>query len=132
MRHLARWSGWLFLGCVAVTTALVTACSDPGREGSAAVVDGGDRRSGRQVIIEQGCASCHTIPGIPNARAYVGPPLEAWSRRSFIAGTLPNSEANLRRFLADPQQVRPGSAMPDLELRPSEIADIVAYLFSLD
>jgi cytochrome c1 len=34
--------------------------------------------------------------------------------------------------LRDPQQVRPGSAMPDLHLQESEVADIVTYLFTLD
>lgn len=125
----AAWRiGWWF----AVALVAGAACGSADRPGTAAVVDGGDLRSGRQVIIDQGCGSCHSIPGIPNARSYVGPPLEAWSRRSFIAGTLPNSEANLRSWLEDPQQVRPGSAMPDLGLEPTQIADIVAYLFSLD
>ena len=102
------------------------------RAESPALAEGGAPAQGREAIIAVGCGSCHRIPGIPNAEALVGPPLDSWSRRSFIAGTLPNSQANLGRWLDDPQEVRPGSAMPDLDLTPEQVTDIVAYLFTLD
>jgi cytochrome c len=119
----------LALGVVATLTGL--GCGS-GTDRSSALATRGDPAVGRDVASERGCAACHRIPGVRGAAAFVGPPLDAWSRRSFIAGTLPNSAANLERWLADPQAVRPGSAMPDLELTESEIDDLVALLFSLD
>lgn len=92
----------------------------------------GDQGAGRAAIIQHGCGSCHRVPGIPNAVALVGPPLDSWSQRSFIAGTLPNTVDNMVRWLDDPQAVRPGSAMPRLDLDERELIDITAYLFSLD
>ena len=105
---------------------------DSPRAESPALASAGSPAAGRDAIVVHGCGSCHRIPGIPNANSLVGPPLDSWSGRSFIAGTLPNSQENLQRWLADPQEVRPGSAMPDLDLSDDEIADITAYLFTLD
>jgi cytochrome c2 len=104
----------------------------PSRASSEALAVSGDADRGRVTITESGCGSCHRIPGIVNADSYVGPPLDAWSRRSFIAGTLVNRPDELARWLRDPQAIRPGSAMPDLELDEREIADVVEYLYTLD
>ncbi len=123
------------LALVACALVLIgSACAtgaDP-RPQSPALVAGGSPDAGREAIVEAGCGSCHRIAGVPNAHAMVGPPLDAWSRRAFIAGTLPNSETNLAAWIADPQAIRPGSAMPTLDLTDQEVRDIVAYLFSLD
>jgi cytochrome c len=121
------------LAVIASAGLTTTSCAGSGeRTDSAALAAGADRNTGRSVIIDVGCGSCHRIPGIPNAHALVGPPLDSWARRSFIAGTLPNDPVNLGRFLENPRRIRPGSAMPDLGLDEREIAHIVAYLFSLD
>lgn len=122
------------IGARAILAVVVIALSgcDTDVDRSAAIVEQGDPEAGRKTARDVGCAACHRIPGGSGPDAFVGPPLDAWSRRSFIAGTLPNNAANLERWLADPQAIRPGSAMPDLDLTESEIDDIVAFLFSLD
>jgi cytochrome c2 len=104
----------------------------PDRARSEALAARGDADRGRVTITESGCGSCHRIPGIVTADSYVGPPLDAWSRRSFIAGTLVNRPDELARWLRDPQAIRPGSGMPDLDLDERQIADIVEYLYTLD
>jgi cytochrome c2 len=102
------------------------------RSSSQALSVSGDANRGRATIAQAGCGSCHRIAGVDNADSYVGPPLDAWSRRSFIAGTLVNRPDELARWLRDPQAIRPGSGMPDLGLDDRQIADIVEYLFTLD
>lgn len=124
--HRAIVAAGLVVGAVALPGC------DADVDRSAALVRQGDPEGGREAVRDLGCTSCHRVPGGSGPDAFVGPPLDAWSRRSFIAGTLPNNAANLERWLLDPQSVRPGSAMPTLELTESEIADIVAFLFSLD
>lgn len=84
------------------------------------------------VIIERhACGSCHVIPGVPNARGMVGPPLSHIGSRRMIAGVMPNSRDNLIRFLQSPQSVVPGGAMPDLHLTEAEASHVAAYLSSL-
>lgn len=116
---------------IGATALVATGCvADVDR--SAALVQQGEPEAGREVMRDVGCMACHRVPGSSGPDAFVGPPLDAWSRRSFIAGTLPNNETNLERWILDPQAIRPGTAMPTIELTQSQIDDIVAFLFSLD
>lgn len=112
---------------VAGVVALLAACSSE----PASPVGGGDPGRGRRLIRANGCGSCHTIPGIPNAEGLVGPPLLKFGSRSYIAGRLPNNPENLRRWIEDPQAVEPGNAMPDLGISALDARDIAAYLLSL-
>lgn len=93
-------------------------------------VDGNPVR-GKQLIQSFGCGSCHTIPGIRTARGVVGPPLMFFSRRTMIAGELPNSPQNLVRWIENPAAVEPKTAMPDLGLTDEQAHDIAAYLYTL-
>jgi putative membrane protein len=122
---------WLML---MVLVPLLSACKR-GSEmspGEAARVTGGDPRLGAVALREYGCAACHTIPGIPGARANVGPSLAGVSGRLYIAGVLTNSPANLTRWIMDPQQVDSLTAMPDVGLTQADARNIVAYLYTLD
>lgn len=87
---------------------------------------------GKSAVVEYGCGSCHSIPGIRQANSYVAPPLLNWARRSFIAGEVPNNGENLARWIEDPQEVRPGTAMPDLGVTPADARAIAAYLLTLE
>ena len=86
---------------------------------------------GAEHIQFYGCASCHTIPGIPGARGRVGPPLDGIGSRTYIAGVLPNSPNNLSRWIQHPHQVHPGTAMPEMGVTPSDAAEITRYLEDL-
>jgi cytochrome c2 len=92
---------------------------------------GGDAHRGAAVIEQYGCGSCHTIPGVRNAKGLVGPPLLWWSRRTFIAGELPNTPENLVRWVRAPQSVEPHTAMPTLGLSDRQARDVAAYLYTL-
>lgn len=91
----------------------------------------GDPQAGKRLIVNYGCGSCHTIPGIYTARGVVGPPLFFFGRRTMIAGELPNSPDNLVRWLRNPPAVEPGTAMPNLGLSDQQAQDIAAYLYTL-
>jgi cytochrome c1 len=85
--------------------------------------------AGRQLLASYGCGSCHTIPGIPGADAKAAPPLDRFYERSYIAGRLPNTEANLAQWIQNPQQIDPGNAMPDLGVTQEQAQAMVAYLY---
>jgi cytochrome c len=94
-------------------------------------VPGGNVVAGEQAIVKYGCGACHTIPGIRGADTYVGPLLTGYSRRHYIAGTLPNTYENLILWLQNPQAVEPGTVMPNLGVTEIEARDIAAYLYTL-
>lgn len=106
-------------------------CHGGGPRADHVPVAGGDADRGRSVIRQAGCGTCHTIPDIAGADGMVGPPLTAWSRRSYIAGSRPNSPENLVEWILDPSAVEPGTAMPDLELERQQAVDVAAYLYTL-
>ena len=93
---------------------------------------GGDASRGQVTIGRLGCGSCHEIPGVPDAHGLTGPPLTRFARRTMVAGLLPNTPANLVRWLRDPQGVLPGNAMPQADLSEAQARDIAAYLYTLD
>ena len=108
--------------------AALVAC---GSENASPHVPGGSAGRGAAVMGESGCGGCHTIPGVTGASGMVGPPLNAWSRRSYIAGNLPNTPENLIRWVMDPHEVEPGTAMPDVGLEEQQARDVAAYLYTL-
>ncbi|MBA3895697.1 MAG: c-type cytochrome [Sphingomonadaceae bacterium] len=91
-----------------------------------------DREAGAIWISRSGCGSCHQIPGIMHANGLVGPPLIHFSKRTIIAGYLPNTRDNLTHWIQHPQQFAPGNAMPDAGLTDQQAHDIVAYLYGLE
>lgn len=127
-----RYRGLLF-GAVAVAlSVVVAACETSVPAALSTVAVEGNPELGRQATKSYGCGSCHTIPGVDGADALVGPPLVNFSKRSFIAGQLPNTPENLARWVRDPQGVEPGTAMPSLGVTAEEARNIAAYLESLE
>ncbi|SCF06718.1 Cytochrome c [Micromonospora coriariae] len=125
-RLWALGAALMILPMVAVTACASTAPPPPPESRN------GRPDRGAELIAQYGCGSCHTIPGINRADGLVGPPLTRFGARSYIAGQLPNNADNLRRWIADPQAVEPGTAMPNLGISAIDAQDIAAYLYTLD
>jgi cytochrome c len=99
---------------------------------SAAVrATGGVPQQGKDKIRYYGCGSCHTIPGIQEAKGKVGPPLNDFAVRTYIAGELPNSPDNLRHWIRNPHSVEQHTAMPEMGVSEKDSKDIAAYLYTL-
>jgi cytochrome c len=93
------------------------------------LVPGGSADRGRELISSYGCGACHVIGGIQTARGHVGPPLTNFRAKGSIAGVLPNTPPNVERWIQHPQQVHPGTIMPNLGVTPRNATDIAAYLY---
>jgi len=90
----------------------------------------GDPARGRVLVSAYGCTSCHAIPNQAPEGA-VGPPLRWMGRRSYIAGRFPNEEIWMTLWLEHPQAVKPGTAMPDLNVGRRDALDMASYLATL-
>ena len=86
---------------------------------------------GAKLFQQQACSGCHTIRGTP-AHGDVGPDLTHFASRSTIASlTIPDTPAEVRTWIAHPQQVKPGNLMPDLELSNADWNELARYLETL-
>jgi cytochrome c2 len=97
----------------------------------ATVIDG-DPERGRREMAQLQCGACHVIPGIRAARGSVGPPLEGFARRVYLAGKWPNRFRYLEPWLRDPPAMAPLTAMPALVDNEQSARDIAAYLYTLE
>lgn len=91
----------------------------------------GDAEAGRSIIAQVECGVCHSIPGVTGARGIVGPPLEEFGRRQFIAGFLPNQPGLLARWVREAPSLVPETGMPDMPLSEDQARDVAAYLYTL-
>ena len=88
-------------------------------------------RAGRDVFLATACINCHTIKGT-QAMGTFGPDLtHLMSRETLGAGTVPNTAEKLRAWVRDPQTIKEGCNMPNMQLTDDELNQIVAYLFTL-
>jgi len=102
------------------------------RDSDASVgLPGASAERGRQALAAMGCAACHTISGVRGANGKVGPPLDGIAERTMIAGEIPNTPANMIRWIQNPQAIEPGTAMPSLGVSEPMARDIAAYLYTL-
>jgi len=77
------------------------------------------------------CSVCHTVRGTI-AAGTLGPDLTHLMSRGMIAsGTLPNNTGNLNGWVANAQELKPGSLMPRMDLSPQDLHAVVTYLQTL-
>lgn len=86
---------------------------------------------GKQLFETKTCTNCHAINGT-DFKENIGPNLTHFaSRKRFLADMKVNNEDNLRAWLTNPQDVKPGVKMPNFILSESEINALVAYINNL-
>jgi cytochrome c oxidase subunit 2 len=90
-----------------------------------------DEFEGREVFLSETCAGCHTVRGT-EASGTVGPDLTHVAGRETIAsGILPNTRADLSRWILHPQAIKPGTTMPPTSLDERELSALLDYLEAL-
>jgi cytochrome c oxidase subunit 2 len=88
-------------------------------------------QQGMAVFMNKPCVMCHAISGT-DAGSRFGPDLShLTSRSSLAAGRLPMSRANLRDWIRNPQDHKPGANMPRVDLTNEELDAVTAYLWEL-
>jgi cytochrome c oxidase subunit 2 len=97
----------------------------------AAATPTGEAAKGLALFLKMSCVNCHAIHGAgPDAR--VGPDLTHFaSRKQFGSGIADNTPENLRSWLLNPQNVKPGVKMPDFKFTDEQVSELVAYFETL-
>jgi cytochrome c2 len=113
--------GFVILG-MCILSAIVVGCAHNDLQSSVR------QQPVSAMIVQYGCQTCHVIPGVPGAVGKVGPSLESLNQRSYLAGTLTNTHANLQRWIMHPQSIHPGSAMPEMGVSQDDAKKLAAFL----
>jgi cytochrome c oxidase subunit 2 len=76
---------------------------------------------GQRVFEGTACINCHAVAGtVANGR--FGPDLtHLMSRDTLASGAAPNTPENLRRWIKNPDLIKPGSLMPAMGLSDSDL-----------
>ncbi len=90
-----------------------------------------EARRGAQLFQQMTCVNCHAVRGAtPDVQ--VAPDLtHVASRRTLGAGVRENTPENLAHWIQNPQAVKPGNLMPNMQLSQSQVADLLNYLETL-
>lgn len=84
---------------------------------------------GEKLFKSKGCIACHSLAAHNAPKGMVGPNLANVGARAYIAaGTLKNTDANLTRWIREPQSIKKGVLMPNLGVTEEEAKSLVAYL----
>ena len=88
-------------------------------------------QEGRKVFFANSCVNCHTIRGT-SAQGAFGPDLtHLMSRETLASGAAPNTPERLRAWVRDPQKLKVGCLMPNMQMSDVEVDQIVSYLQTL-
>lgn len=87
--------------------------------------------AGQAIFQRNACVNCHTVAGtVANGR--FGPDLTHVASRDTIAsGSVVNTADNVRQFVDNPAQFKPGVLMPPMHLNAHDLDAVTAYLMSL-
>ena len=91
----------------------------------------GDPARGKLLLAQYHCGSCHAMAEVPAARGVIGPSLDGYGRRSYIAGHVPNAPEALARWIVDPAAMKPGTTMPAMGVSLDDARHMAAYLTEL-
>lgn len=94
--------------------------------------DSDTKRRGVVAIKRVGCGACHEISGVDWPKGRTAPSLVDFDDVGVIAGSLPNTPANLAAFVRNAPKTKPGSTMPAMPLTEQEARDVAAYLLGAD
>jgi cytochrome c oxidase subunit II len=85
---------------------------------------------GRRLIDSLTCVNCHSFTNGPSS-LQAGPNLtHLASRRTLASGVVDNTAENLALWLRNPQAVKPGNLMPNMQLSRDQVIDLTAYLLT--
>jgi cytochrome c oxidase subunit 2 len=86
---------------------------------------------GQMLFTSTACAMCHTVQGTLANGKHAPDLTHVGSRRTLAAGTLANTPENLKRWISNPQQIKPGANMPAIPMSNDDLDAIVSYVGSL-
>jgi cytochrome c oxidase subunit II len=86
---------------------------------------------GQHIFQTTACINCHAVAGTA-ADGRFGPNLtHLMSRETIASGAVENTPENLRRWIQNPDAIKPGSRMPAMQLSDQDLDAVAEYLSTL-
>lgn len=120
--------------CGTPPAATPTASSGSKPTTQAASTVTGDAAAGKELFLRKGCVACHTAQGIQGATGTIGPNLNGIgdpAKKPKLTDGGTNTAEHIREWIKDPQKLKPGTMMPNLQLTDKEADDLTALLMTL-
>lgn len=86
---------------------------------------------GKAAFLAQSCINCHAVRGTVARGTYAPDLTHLMSRETLASGMIKNTPENLRHWVHDPQDIKPGCLMPAFGLDEHELNLVVEYLQTL-
>jgi cytochrome c1 len=127
-RLLIVLTSLVLLGLIGTAAAVLLA--ERGKQTERAIaMTRGDPDRAMPAIVRYGCAACHAIPGAQVPGGLAAAPLSGITDRLYLGGVVENSPANLVRWIVNPKQFNPRTAMPVTGISEKEARDVAAYFY---
>ncbi len=85
----------------------------------------------RETFLAQSCVNCHRVRGTIAKGSFAPDLTHLMSRETLASGMIANTPENLKRWVRDPQSIKPGCLMPAFGLDETKQTSIVRYLQTL-
>jgi cytochrome c oxidase subunit 2 len=90
-----------------------------------------EQLAGKAVFERNACMNCHVVAGT-RAKGLFGPDLtHVASRDTLASGAFPNTPENMKKWIDDPNVLKPGALMPAMHLNDQDLTAVAAYLEAL-
>ena len=86
---------------------------------------------GKETFLHTACVNCHTVSGTEAKGKFVPDLTHLASRETLGSGVVVNTPGNLRKWIENPDAIKPGSLMPRMNLSPHDLDLVTAYMASL-
>jgi cytochrome c2 len=83
-------------------------------------------KTGASLFVAKNCSACHR-----KNSSNICPSLVNFAQKPLIAGKVPNTRDNLRKWLKKPSSIKKGTRMPNLGLADEEIELLIEYIQTL-
>lgn len=87
--------------------------------------------AGKHLFLRTACINCHTVRGTVANGTFAPDLTHLMSRETIGSGIARNTRDNLRAWVWDPQNIKPGCEMPSMKLSREEVDLVCAYLETL-
>lgn len=127
IRKRRAWAGALLLGAVTLTVAgfALPTSSRPSAQPAIAAATPAER--GEALFLAKGCVMCHSHEAVRDVRNKTLGGFNSFSTGRDLSDFTATPEY-LRAWLQNPQLIKPGTMMPNLELSEAEIDALAAFI----